>query len=51
MIAGLFAGLGQNALGLTLGTAAVPATTVNEGLGGIDFSSSSDKKSKGFFVY
>lgn len=38
-------GLGQNALGLTLGTAAVPATTVNEGLGGIDFSSSSDKKS------
>ncbi|XP_066475842.1 nucleoporin p58/p45 isoform X1 [Tiliqua scincoides] len=38
-------GLGQNALGLTLGTAAVPATTLNEGLGGIDFSSSSDKKS------
>ncbi|XP_074159743.1 nucleoporin p58/p45 isoform X4 [Sminthopsis crassicaudata] len=40
-------GLGQNALGLTLGTtAATPATTGNEGLGGIDFSSSSDKKSK-----
>ncbi|XP_026564563.1 nucleoporin p58/p45 [Pseudonaja textilis] len=38
-------GLGQNAFGLTLGTAAAPATTVNEGLGGIDFSSSSDKKS------
>ncbi|NWV16646.1 NUP58 protein, partial [Origma solitaria] len=39
-------GLGQNALGLTLGTAAAPSTTANEGLGGIDFSSSSDKKSK-----
>ncbi|KAL7983356.1 hypothetical protein Chor_000232 [Crotalus horridus] len=38
------AGLGQNAFGLTLGTAAAPATTVNEGLGGIDFNSSSDKK-------
>ncbi|XP_062471177.1 nucleoporin p58/p45 isoform X8 [Pezoporus occidentalis] len=38
-------GLGQNALGLTLGTAATPSTTANEGLGGIDFSSSSDKKS------
>ncbi|XP_061484520.1 nucleoporin p58/p45 isoform X2 [Rhineura floridana] len=38
-------GLGQNAFGLTLGTAAAPTTTVNEGLGGIDFSSSSDKKS------
>ncbi|XP_054829357.1 nucleoporin p58/p45 isoform X2 [Eublepharis macularius] len=38
-------GLGQNALGLTLGAAAAPATTINEGLGGIDFSSSSDKKS------
>ncbi|XP_032075290.1 nucleoporin p58/p45 isoform X1 [Thamnophis elegans] len=38
-------GLGQNAFGLTLGTAAAPVTTVNEGLGGIDFSSSSDKKS------
>ncbi|ETE71531.1 Nucleoporin p58/p45, partial [Ophiophagus hannah] len=38
-------GLGQNAFGLTLGTATAPATTVNEGLGGIDFSSSSDKKS------
>ncbi|NXX46054.1 NUP58 protein, partial [Tricholaema leucomelas] len=40
------AGLGQNALSLTLGTTAAPATTANEGLGGIDFSSSSDKKSK-----
>ncbi|NWU81996.1 NUP58 protein, partial [Onychorhynchus coronatus] len=39
-------GLGQNALGLTLGTTAAPSTTANEGLGGIDFSSSSDKKSK-----
>ncbi|KAM6316702.1 nucleoporin p58/p45 [Aegotheles albertisi] len=38
-------GLGQNALGLTLGTTAAPSTTANEGLGGIDFSSSSDKKS------
>ncbi|XP_034266429.1 nucleoporin p58/p45 isoform X2 [Pantherophis guttatus] len=38
-------GLGQNAFGLTLGTAAASATTVNEGLGGIDFSSSSDRKS------
>ncbi|XP_062983101.1 nucleoporin p58/p45 isoform X2 [Elgaria multicarinata webbii] len=38
-------GLGQNAFGLTLGAAAAPATTINEGLGGIDFSSSSDKKS------
>uniref|UniRef100_A0A8C6ZDM9 Nucleoporin 58 n=1 Tax=Nothoprocta perdicaria TaxID=30464 RepID=A0A8C6ZDM9_NOTPE len=37
-------GLGQNALNLTLGTTAAPSTTVNEGLGGIDFSSSSDKK-------
>ncbi|NXG72355.1 NUP58 protein, partial [Baryphthengus martii] len=40
------AGLGQNALSLTLGTTATPATTANEGLGGIDFSSSSDKRSK-----
>uniref|UniRef100_A0A8C0LNU6 Nucleoporin 58 n=1 Tax=Canis lupus dingo TaxID=286419 RepID=A0A8C0LNU6_CANLU len=39
-------GLGQNALGLTLGTTAATSTTGNEGLGGIDFSSSSDKKSK-----
>ncbi|NXV48774.1 NUP58 protein, partial [Uria aalge] len=39
-------GLGQNALSLTLGTAAAPSTTASEGLGGIDFSSSSDKKSK-----
>ncbi|NXF04869.1 NUP58 protein, partial [Smithornis capensis] len=39
-------GLGQNALGLTLGTTATPSTTASEGLGGIDFSSSSDKKSK-----
>ncbi|XP_058526946.1 nucleoporin p58/p45 isoform X1 [Ochotona princeps] len=38
-------GLGQNALGLTLGTAPATSTAGNEGLGGIDFSSSSDKKS------
>ncbi|XP_039110830.1 nucleoporin p58/p45 isoform X1 [Hyaena hyaena] len=38
-------GLGQNALGLTLGTTAATSTAGNEGLGGIDFSSSSDKKS------
>uniref|UniRef100_A0A8D0K9J7 Uncharacterized protein n=1 Tax=Sus scrofa TaxID=9823 RepID=A0A8D0K9J7_PIG len=43
--AGLSAGLGQNALGLTLGTTAATSTAGNEGLGGIDFSSSSDKKS------
>lgn len=40
------AGLGQNALSLTLGTTAAPSSTANEGLGGIDFSSSSDKKSE-----
>uniref|UniRef100_H0VL41 Nucleoporin 58 n=1 Tax=Cavia porcellus TaxID=10141 RepID=H0VL41_CAVPO len=38
-------GLGQNALGLTLGTTITTSTAGNEGLGGIDFSSSSDKKS------
>lgn len=38
-------GLGQNALGLTLGTTTAISTAGNEGLGGIDFSSSSDKKS------
>ncbi|XP_030418121.1 nucleoporin p58/p45 isoform X1 [Gopherus evgoodei] len=43
-LAGL-GGLGQNALSLTLGTTSAPSATVNEGLGGIDFSSSSDKKS------
>jgi len=42
----ILTGLGQNALSLTLGTAAAPSSTANEGLGGIDFSSSSDKKSK-----
>uniref|UniRef100_H0WNJ2 Nucleoporin 58 n=1 Tax=Otolemur garnettii TaxID=30611 RepID=H0WNJ2_OTOGA len=38
-------GLGQNALGLTLGTTTATSAAGNEGLGGIDFSSSSDKKS------
>ncbi|XP_055988905.1 nucleoporin p58/p45 [Sorex fumeus] len=38
-------GLEQNALGLTLGTTAATSSAGNEGLGGIDFSSSSDKKS------
>ncbi|XP_035182003.1 nucleoporin p58/p45 isoform X2 [Oxyura jamaicensis] len=38
-------GLGQNALSLTLGTTAAPSSTANEGLGGVEFSSSSDKKS------
>ncbi|XP_067569808.1 nucleoporin p58/p45 isoform X5 [Pseudorca crassidens] len=39
------AGLGPNALGVSLGTAAAASAAGNEGLGGIDFSSSSDKKS------
>ncbi|ERE87299.1 nucleoporin p58/p45 isoform X2 [Cricetulus griseus] len=39
------AGLGQNALSLSLGTTAPASTACNEGLGGIDFSTSSDKKS------
>ncbi|XP_075418932.1 nucleoporin p58/p45 isoform X2 [Tenrec ecaudatus] len=39
------AGLGQSALGLTLGATTATSTAGNEGLGGIDFSSSSDKKS------
>ncbi|XP_063807763.1 nucleoporin p58/p45 isoform X4 [Pseudophryne corroboree] len=38
----LSSGLGQNPLGLAAPT---PQVTTNEGLGGIDFSSSSDKKS------
>lgn len=46
MLFGFLIGLGQNALGLSLGTTAAPSTTANEGLGGIDFSSSSDKKSE-----
>lgn len=46
MLFGFLVGLGQNALSLSLGTTAAPSTTANEGLGGIDFSSSSDKKSK-----
>ncbi|XP_032694145.1 nucleoporin p58/p45 isoform X7 [Lutra lutra] len=44
-LGGTNTGLGQNALGLTLGTTAATSTAGNEGLGGIDFSSSSDKKS------
>ncbi|XP_032171169.1 nucleoporin p58/p45 isoform X6 [Mustela erminea] len=39
------AGFGQNALGLTLGTTAATSAAGNEGLGGIDFRTSSDKKS------
>lgn len=50
MLFGFVLGLGQNALGLSLGTTAAPSTTASEGLGGIDFSSSSDKKSK-FFLF
>ena len=46
MASGFFVGLGQNALGLSLGTAAATSSAGNEGLGGLDFSSSSDKKSK-----
>lgn len=46
MVFGLFTGLGQNALSLSLGTTAPASTACNEGLGGIDFSTSSDKKSK-----
>ncbi|XP_032171165.1 nucleoporin p58/p45 isoform X3 [Mustela erminea] len=38
-------GFGQNALGLTLGTTAATSAAGNEGLGGIDFRTSSDKKS------
>ncbi|XP_052047237.1 nucleoporin p58/p45 isoform X2 [Apodemus sylvaticus] len=38
-------GLGQNALSLSLGTTAPTSGAGNEGLGGIDFSISSDKKS------
>lgn len=38
-------GLGQNALSLTLGTATPTSAASSEGLGGIDFSTSSDKKS------
>ncbi|KAM8976545.1 nucleoporin p58/p45 isoform 1-T1 [Pelodytes ibericus] len=43
-----FSGLGQSTLGLGLNlgvTTPVTQTTTNEGLGGVDFSSSSDKKS------
>ncbi|KAF6120719.1 nucleoporin 58 [Phyllostomus discolor] len=38
-------GLGQNPLSLTLGTTAATSAAGSEGLGGVDFSSSSDKKS------
>ncbi|EDL85256.1 nucleoporin like 1, isoform CRA_d [Rattus norvegicus] len=38
-------GLGQNALSLSLGTATPTSAASSEGLGGIDFSTSSDKKS------
>lgn len=33
-------------MSVTLGATAAPSTTASEGLGGIDFSNSSDKKSK-----
>ncbi|XP_036054664.1 nucleoporin p58/p45 isoform X2 [Onychomys torridus] len=38
-------GLGQNALSLSLGAAAPTSAAGSEGLGGVDFSTSSDKKS------
>ncbi|XP_044943752.1 ligand of Numb protein X 2-like, partial [Mustela putorius furo] len=44
-LGGTNTGFGQNALGLTLGTTAATSTVGNEGLGGIDFRTSSDKKS------
>lgn len=46
MVVCSFPGLGQNALSLSLGTTAPTSAASNEGLGGIDFSTSSDKKSK-----
>ncbi|XP_032171171.1 nucleoporin p58/p45 isoform X8 [Mustela erminea] len=44
-LGGTNTGFGQNALGLTLGTTAATSAAGNEGLGGIDFRTSSDKKS------